>query len=626
VWSCGGTHYPAKGGTQRVLERKKELGERRRCGSRRQKIELVRLLLLRFRPTAPALTLRRQLTSLLAGAEREAQVALGEAYSLLRAAGRSMDPPPGGKHVGGNGGMMDPSPPASIHLMTCGGWAAGAGLPSAAFGVGPPAASGEHGEGGIGHQGGDGRPVEAGFTEAGPMQVRSLLSIWAHVPGPKERQEHSCMPTNACLHHPAALCRMRPSPHNSGSPECHATTCEFVLVPRPQAPVDGCMAVGPSRMAGFAEGSGSGASEAHTHFPHYGAGPAGVHPSSINSQVPGHFPMGQPGDGGHGFMHQLHTMEFGSMGGSMGVAGPSGVPQPPQPPLLPQLQQLPPGASSWGGQQPLAPPMMPPALPPAVPPAWGALAADAAGGSGTGRIQMSCPTLPRASVARNTVRQGNKHRRLFDGQAGALKDGDLVSYVMHGEKLLTGTVVIKEKSHGILCDHCRSVISCSAFEAHAGQGKRLRMALLYIYVVLAFLHAVVCGCWSGWVGSEAWLRVLQLHFFPSPPPPFEPSFIIPIRPLLAARNRQVMASAATPTTASPPPRASRCGRWRPSCPLCRTHTWAPLCTPASAPGAASGSWRRWHRWRTACGMCWASWTLWAAAASSVTRCGARVGG
>lgn len=41
---------------------------------------------------------------------------------------------------------------------------------------------------------------------------------------------------------------------------------------------------------------------------------------------------------------------------------------------------------------------------------------------------------------------------------------------MHGEKLLTGTVVIKEKGvSGILCDHCNAVISCSAFEAHAGR-------------------------------------------------------------------------------------------------------------------------------------------------------------
>jgi hypothetical protein len=40
---------------------------------------------------------------------------------------------------------------------------------------------------------------------------------------------------------------------------------------------------------------------------------------------------------------------------------------------------------------------------------------------GTGRIQMFCPTNPRVSVARLTQRNKNKHRRLFDGQSGALK-------------------------------------------------------------------------------------------------------------------------------------------------------------------------------------------------------------
>ncbi len=44
-----------------------------------------------------------------------------------------------------------------------------------------------------------------------------------------------------------------------------------------------------------------------------------------------------------------------------------------------------------------------------------------------------------------------------------------MTYIMHGEKLLTGTVVIKERGgSGIFCDHCNAVISCSAFEAHAG--------------------------------------------------------------------------------------------------------------------------------------------------------------
>lgn len=50
------------------------------------------------------------------------------------------------------------------------------------------------------------------------------------------------------------------------------------------------------------------------------------------------------------------------------------------------------------------------------------LSADPDGaGAGSGRIQMSCPTNPRASVARLSQRNKNKHRRLFDGQSGALK-------------------------------------------------------------------------------------------------------------------------------------------------------------------------------------------------------------
>ena len=91
--------------------------------------------------------------------------------------------------------------------------------------------------------------------------------------------------------------------------------------------------------------------------------------------------------------------------------------------------------------------------------------------SASGRIQMACPTAPRASVARLSQRNKNKHRRLFDGEA--LKDGEQVSYNAHGVKLLTGTVVINPSGvSGIRCDHCNTVISCSAFESHAGHGQR----------------------------------------------------------------------------------------------------------------------------------------------------------
>ncbi|GAX73964.1 hypothetical protein CEUSTIGMA_g1414.t1 [Chlamydomonas eustigma] len=93
--------------------------------------------------------------------------------------------------------------------------------------------------------------------------------------------------------------------------------------------------------------------------------------------------------------------------------------------------------------------------------------------AGSGRIQMFCPTNTRVSVARMAQRNKNKHRRLFDGGEGSLKHGDLVTYTLHGVKLLSGMVVIPEKgAPGIRCDHCNSVVSCSTFEAHAGHGQR----------------------------------------------------------------------------------------------------------------------------------------------------------
>ncbi|KAG1656826.1 hypothetical protein FOA52_008460 [Chlamydomonas sp. UWO 241] len=91
----------------------------------------------------------------------------------------------------------------------------------------------------------------------------------------------------------------------------------------------------------------------------------------------------------------------------------------------------------------------------------------------SGRIHMSCPTMPRASVARkSTARKADKHRRLFDGASGALQDGQKVTYINGGVKCLTGAIVIKGKTHGILCDCCGKVVSCSAFEGHAGHGTR----------------------------------------------------------------------------------------------------------------------------------------------------------
>ncbi|KAH7281561.1 hypothetical protein KP509_36G053700 [Ceratopteris richardii] len=51
---------------------------------------------------------------------------------------------------------------------------------------------------------------------------------------------------------------------------------------------------------------------------------------------------------------------------------------------------------------------------------------------------------------------------------GGLADGTEVAYYMKGQRFLTGT----KMGHGILCDCCNEVISCSLFEAHAGWGSR----------------------------------------------------------------------------------------------------------------------------------------------------------
>lgn len=50
--------------------------------------------------------------------------------------------------------------------------------------------------------------------------------------------------------------------------------------------------------------------------------------------------------------------------------------------------------------------------------------------------------------------------------------GDKVLYVFHGQQLLEGSVSIDHATgvSGILCACCSTVISCSAFEAHAGRG------------------------------------------------------------------------------------------------------------------------------------------------------------
>ncbi|GLI61577.1 hypothetical protein VaNZ11_003959, partial [Volvox africanus] len=99
---------------------------------------------------------------------------------------------------------------------------------------------------------------------------------------------------------------------------------------------------------------------------------------------------------------------------------------------------------------------------------------SAAGAGGGGRIQMSLPISMRASAARTSQRRPIRSRTLFDGKPGGLQDGERVHYTIQGQRLLSGTVVIAERSNdsGILCDCCSKVISASAFESHAGHKHR----------------------------------------------------------------------------------------------------------------------------------------------------------
>ncbi|MEW5318728.1 MAG: hypothetical protein WDW38_009924 [Sanguina aurantia] len=57
--------------------------------------------------------------------------------------------------------------------------------------------------------------------------------------------------------------------------------------------------------------------------------------------------------------------------------------------------------------------------------------------------------------------------------SSALQHGDRVFYVIHGQKLLEGSVHLDPTGiSGILCSHCSTVISCSGFESHAGHKQR----------------------------------------------------------------------------------------------------------------------------------------------------------
>ena len=67
----------------------------------------------------------------------------------------------------------------------------------------------------------------------------------------------------------------------------------------------------------------------------------------------------------------------------------------------------------------------------------------------------------RGMTAARAERNSHKHRRLFTGALGALRDGERVQYTTSkGETLLAGTVRLGEGpagGAGILCDCCAEV-------------------------------------------------------------------------------------------------------------------------------------------------------------------------
>ncbi|GFH31048.1 PHD-type domain-containing protein, partial [Haematococcus lacustris] len=56
------------------------------------------------------------------------------------------------------------------------------------------------------------------------------------------------------------------------------------------------------------------------------------------------------------------------------------------------------------------------------------------------------------SASGGAARNRNKHGRLFDPAGTALKQGQVVAYVVNGRRLLLGEVCLA--AGGILCSHC----------------------------------------------------------------------------------------------------------------------------------------------------------------------------
>ncbi|PRW56093.1 Nucleosome-remodeling factor subunit BPTF isoform A [Chlorella sorokiniana] len=109
-------------------------------------------------------------------------------------------------------------------------------------------------------------------------------------------------------------------------------------------------------------------------------------------------------------------------------------------------------------------------------PAAAPKAAAGGGGGGTGRVHMAAPTAPRAPRLGRSGggARSNKNKRLFEGEEGALVNGQKLFYrTTQGETLLEGVAVVERGGpSGILCGCCNTLISASGFEAHAGRGQR----------------------------------------------------------------------------------------------------------------------------------------------------------
>lgn len=127
----------------------------------------------------------------------------------------------------------------------------------------------------------------------------------------------------------------------------------------------------------------------------------------------------------------------------------------------------------------------------------------ALGGYGpVNRVHMMAPSAQRRTG--RPLRNLNRNKRLFEGVEGGLVHGQPLHYVCRGEKVLSGTVVIDPAGQsGILCDHCKTVVSCSQFESHAGHAQR-RQPYEHIHTAEGINLKAVAARLPEPDGQEAW--------------------------------------------------------------------------------------------------------------------------